>query len=200
MLTGRAPWLVIRASAMDFVPHFTVVAGAGASPEKWMLVLHGILGSGANWRSFAKSVVVARPAWGIALVDLRMHGQSQGAPPPHTVASAAADLMGLEDRMGGPVRGVLGPFVRREGRARLRRPEARPPRGGVHHRLEPWSERIDVGARNVVAALEDLPETLPSRARFFELLAERGIDRPTRRMASDVLAIERRRIFDFALI
>jgi pimeloyl-ACP methyl ester carboxylesterase len=60
-----------------------------------MLVLHGIYGSGANWRTFARKLVERRPEWGCALVDLRMHGDSQDAPPPHTVAAAAADLAAI---------------------------------------------------------------------------------------------------------
>ena len=76
-----------------------------------MLVLHGIYGSGANWRTFARRLAEQRPAWGLVLVDLRMHGQSQDAPPPHTVAAAAADLAVLTERLaaqGKPVRAVCG--------------------------------------------------------------------------------------------
>ncbi len=73
-----------------------------------MLVLHGIFGSGANWRTFARRLAEARPSWGFVLVDLRMHGQSQGAPPPHTLATAAEDLSRLATRLGLPIGGVLG--------------------------------------------------------------------------------------------
>ena len=79
--------------ASAFAPHHVLVAPTGASaPTQWLLVLHGILGSGVNWRTFAKRLVTARPEWGAVLVDLRMHGESQGAPPPHTLASAAVDV------------------------------------------------------------------------------------------------------------
>lgn len=75
------------------VPTHSLVAGD--APRAWMLVLHGIYGSGANWRTFARKLVERRPEWGCALVDLRMHGDSQDAPPPHTVAAAAADLAAI---------------------------------------------------------------------------------------------------------
>ena len=59
------------------------------------MVVHGIFGSGANWRSFARRIVQARPEWGAVLVDLRLHGESRGAPPPHTLQTAADDLVRL---------------------------------------------------------------------------------------------------------
>lgn len=94
-----------------FVPHHNLVTAAGAAPAQWMLVLHGIYGSGGNWRTFAGKLVERCPDWGLALVDLRMHGRSQDAPPPHTVAAAAADLGALAEHLGAqgkPVRAVMG--------------------------------------------------------------------------------------------
>jgi esterase len=97
--------------AAVFVPHHSLVTAPGATPVQWMLVLHGIYGSGANWRTFAGKLVERQPDWGLVLVDLRMHGRSQAAPPPHTVAAAAADLGLLTERLAGqgmPVRAVCG--------------------------------------------------------------------------------------------
>jgi esterase len=73
-----------------------------------MLILHGLLGSAANWRSFARRLVAAAPQWGFVLVDLRMHGESQNASPPHTLAAAADDLVALRETLGLPIAGVLG--------------------------------------------------------------------------------------------
>ena len=56
-------------------------------PEAWMLFLHGILGSGANWRTIAKRFIGARPRWGAVLVDLRMHGASRELAPPRPRAA-----------------------------------------------------------------------------------------------------------------
>ena len=52
----------------------TRVTAAGATPERWLLVLHGIYGSGRNWGSIARRLVDARPEWGVLLVDLRLLG------------------------------------------------------------------------------------------------------------------------------
>src|SRR5262245_3630298 len=69
------------------------VVAPDATPARFLLFLHGILGSGANWRTFARQVVAARPEWGALLVDLRLHGESVGFPPPHTVEAAAHDIV-----------------------------------------------------------------------------------------------------------
>ena len=78
------------------------------TPQRWMLVLHGIYGQGRNWGSVARRVARERPDWGIALVDLRMHGGSLGFAPPHTVRAAAADLQVLRDALSGDPAAVLG--------------------------------------------------------------------------------------------
>lgn len=88
--------------------HHTCLTAPGAHPGQWMLFLHGILGAGHNWRSFARRFVDACPAWGAALIDLRMHGASQQQPPPHSISSAAADLHALGPILPGPIRAVLG--------------------------------------------------------------------------------------------
>ena len=88
--------------------HHALVTAPGSSPDKWILFLHGILGSGDNWRGFAKRLVEAHPDWGAVLVDLRKHGRSQDLPPPHTLEAAADDLVALESALPGPVRGILG--------------------------------------------------------------------------------------------
>src|SRR4051812_24710793 len=64
--------------ADDPILAHTRVAAPGRTPERWLLVLHGIYGAGRNWGSIARRLVEARPEWGAVLVDLRMHGQSRG--------------------------------------------------------------------------------------------------------------------------
>jgi esterase len=78
------------------------------TPHQWLVVLHGIYGQGRNWGGVARRLVRARPDWGVALVDLRMHGESQGFAPPHTVRAAAADLLSLAGPLGAPPAAVLG--------------------------------------------------------------------------------------------
>jgi pimeloyl-ACP methyl ester carboxylesterase len=84
--------------------------GEGALPGSlpWLYMLHGIFGAGRNWRSIASRVVRARPPWGAMLVDLRMHGESQGFEPPHTLDECAADLEALAEDTGLFPAAVLG--------------------------------------------------------------------------------------------
>ncbi|HEX2091140.1 MAG TPA: alpha/beta hydrolase [Longimicrobiaceae bacterium] len=88
--------------------HHSRIAAPGRTPERWLLVLHGIYGSGRNWGSVARRVVEVRPEWGALLVDLRLHGQSRGFAGPHTVRASAADLDALVGHLGLPAAGVLG--------------------------------------------------------------------------------------------
>lgn len=68
------------------------VLGNGA---RVVWILHGILGSGRNWRSFASRWAAQRPAVRVCLPDLRGHGAAPRRPPPHTLDAAFADLVDL---------------------------------------------------------------------------------------------------------
>jgi pimeloyl-ACP methyl ester carboxylesterase len=96
--------------ADDGILSYTSVYERGVPPpQRWALVLHGILGTKANWRGVMRRVVAARPAWGALLVDLRNHGESKrGFAPPDTVAAAAADLERLVAHAGLHVDAVIG--------------------------------------------------------------------------------------------
>jgi esterase len=83
---------------MTFVPHHRMVAPSGAT--RLAFVLHGALGSGQNFGRFIQKLAGLRPEYRHALVDLRHHGQSSGAPPPNTLASCAADLAALARALG----------------------------------------------------------------------------------------------------
>jgi pimeloyl-ACP methyl ester carboxylesterase len=147
-----------------------------------MLALHGILGSGGNLRTLAKRLAAAAPSWGFALVDLRMHGLSQGLAPPHTTARAAGDLVLLERELPGPLGGVLGHSF--GGKVALAFAGQRRDAGAAA--LEQlWildaspSARDDraSSSRAIVALLEAMPWPLPSRERFVELVREAGHSR-----------------------
>lgn len=148
-----------------------------------MVFLHGILGSGANWRSFARAFVKERPDWGAVLVDLRLHGDSlEGFAPPHTVAAAAEDVHRLFEVVPGPVRGVLahsfGGKVALALTARVAgdlddvfvvdaTPGARPDARGSE------------STRHIVELLATLPPEFPDRNAFVQYVEERGVTRPT---------------------
>src|SRR5262249_5571246 len=104
----------------------------------------------------------------------------QGAPPPHTIASAADDLVRLGEHLGLPIAGVLGHSFggkvalaysdRRSSPAELEQvwvldasPSARPS-----------GERGDETTASIIAMLRSMPEPLPSRERFLAIVEEHG--------------------------
>lgn len=86
---------------------YTRLQGTDA-PARWMLVLHGILGSKSNWRAIVRQTLLERPRWGAILVDLRMHGASMGFAPPHTLAAVSNDLVALSQHLDLSFDAVLG--------------------------------------------------------------------------------------------
>lgn len=88
------------------IPHHTFV-GAEQAPHLAFL-MHGVLGSGHNLRSVAKRLQGARPDYRFVLIDLRYHGQSLGAPPPHELEACADDLIDLAGHLGQAPRVVIG--------------------------------------------------------------------------------------------
>lgn len=166
--------------APDFLVHHDLVTAPGKAPKRWMLVLHGILGSGANWRTFARRLAAACPDWGFVLVDLRAHGLSTSAPPPHTLLAAAEDLVRLQRHLSLPIQGVLGHSF--GGKVALALADIFPVRldqvwvldsqPGANH-----AELTSARTAAVVRMLEEMPAILPSRERFVEIVEERGHNR-----------------------
>jgi esterase len=162
---------------------------AGTLPPRLMLFLHGILGSGPNWRTFAKQVVAEQPGWGAVLVDLRLHGESQqGFSAPHTIAAAAGDVQELVSTLelgasgASRVRGVLGHSFGGKVALELARqrkrdldqlfvvdstPSARP------------SGKGSESTQHIVELLANLPSEFPDRNAFTAWIEERGVSRPT---------------------
>src|SRR5436190_12830448 len=87
---------------MAFLLSHQIVGVDTGAPRRRLFLLHGIYGSGRNWKTFATNLASARPEYEIVLVDLRNHGASQNAPPPHTIAACAEDLSELARQLGGP--------------------------------------------------------------------------------------------------
>lgn len=146
-----------------------LVTASGATPSKWMMFLHGILGSGANWRTVARRFVSARPAWGATLIDLRKHGASRGFSPPHTVSAAAGDLTGVE------ANGIVGhsfggkvalEYARSHALSHLFLVDSNP---GA--RLD---ARGSEGTVKVLEMLENLPATFPTRQAFTDHVLAQG--------------------------
>jgi esterase len=154
----------------------------GARPTAWALFLHGILGSGANWRTFARRVLAERPGWGAVLVDLPMHGQSQPMEPPYTLASCARALRALERAIPGPVRAVVGhSFGGKVALAygALREREGEPLTTIVAVDSNPGvrdEHRANEQIVTVLEALDALPVKIPSRDAFSSHLRARGLN------------------------
>jgi pimeloyl-ACP methyl ester carboxylesterase len=62
------------------IPHHLFVGAEGAPHLAFLL--HGVLGAGHNFRSFAKRLNDARPDIRFALIDLRYHGRRSLRHPP----------------------------------------------------------------------------------------------------------------------
>ena len=157
----------------------TRVAAGGAAPRSWLVVLHGIFGAGRNWTTVARGLADARRDWGALLVDLRMHGASQGFPPPHTLESCAADLAVLKDALGLPVTAVLGHSF--GGKVALAYLARRP--AGLRQvwvvDADPSAAEPDGGAWDLLRAVRALPPVFPARADLVAGLARFGFDRRT---------------------
>lgn len=162
--------------------HHELVHHEGASPRGWLLLTHGIFGSGGNWRSIARKLHKARPELGCVLVDLRNHGRSPSPPPPHDLAACAADLSELVQYLTGrgvPVVAAAGHSFGGKVVAMLRQLGATP---GVQQywmldsspsaRPQVWEERPAVLA--VLATLESLPATFASRGDFERAVTGQG--------------------------
>ncbi len=159
--------------------HALVTAGENASPARWALFLHGILGSGANWRTIARRFVQAKPDWGAVLVDLREHGGSTGRGGPNTVEACARDLVDLEPHVPGPIRGVLGHSF--GGKVALDFARTNAERLGLETLwLVDSNPGVRLGARGsestvaVVDMLRAMPEWFETRQAFIDAVQARG--------------------------
>ncbi|AKT36539.1 alpha/beta fold hydrolase [Chondromyces crocatus] len=178
--------------------HHALVTAPSTEPDQWMLVLHGILGSGANWRTFARRVVEERPHWGLILVDLRAHGLSQDPAPPHTLDAAAADLDHLVHSLGRDVRGVMGHSF--GGKVALAYVARRARAGSTLERAfvldsDPGARAVgqrDASSREVLDVLMALPQPIASREAFLEQVQAKGLSRGV----ADWLAMNVRRAED----
>ena len=170
----------------SFVPyHGMVTAPDAAPPRRWILFLHGIYGSGDNWAPFARRLTERQPLWGAVLVDLRMHGRSLTAAPPHTVSACAADLARLEGELDGEVVAVSGHSFggkvalsyagrRTTPLERLWVLDSNP--GAQPERLEQGAASGDI-AMHVLSILEQLPRHFAERAELSAFLTSHGLQK-----------------------
>lgn len=74
--------------------HYTKIK-ARNQVQTTLIFLHGIMGKGRNWQRFATDLLKQKPNIEAVLVDLRLHGESQDLPPPHTVQACGQDVVSL---------------------------------------------------------------------------------------------------------
>ena len=149
--------------------------------DRFMLFLHGILGTRANWRGIARRFVEARQGWGAILVDLREHGDSLGEPPPHTVAAAAADVSRLGESLGLRIGGALGhSFGGKVVLEWLRSRAGQPTESWVIDSTPSRTEidRGDTATSEVLSVLSTLPRRWASRDAFVSALSSAGQPEP----------------------
>lgn len=173
-----------------FVPYSQELTHPGSKPDKWIAVLHGIYGSGGNWRAFARKLCAQRPDWGVLLVDLPMHGKSQDAPAPYTLRSCAESIAALvmqREARGMAIEAILGHSFGGKVALDFRRMYSL----GLHdHELATWIVDSSPAAPKVsleedsnivvevLRILRELPETFAKRSDFIEAFTTRGIAQP----------------------
>jgi len=150
------------------------------SPERWLVMLHGILGSGGNWRGIARRLVERRPEWGVMLVDLRQHGHSEHGEPPNTLATCADDVRALVDELGN-VEAIGGHSFGGKVALATR---------ALHPFRQTWMFDSSPGARpdrasdstdtvaQLLALMERMPKTWPKREAFIDAVIAAGHPKP----------------------
>ncbi|MBK6513065.1 MAG: alpha/beta hydrolase [Polyangiaceae bacterium] len=156
-----------------------IVVADGASPQRFILFLHGVFGMGTNFRAVARAIVSREPSWGVVLVDLRGHGATPALAPPHDLGAAAGDLERLCERLaseGRPVRGVIGHSF--GGKVALALVARRPLDLLVLLDSQPGPRDEapeNDSATSVLAILESLDRPWSAREDFSAALRERGL-------------------------
>lgn len=133
--------------------------GSAAAGAPVAFLMHGILGSRRNWGTFARRLSEAFPRWRLVNLDLRNHGDTEGALPPHTVAACAADLAALAAKVGQP-RLVIGHSFGGKVALAFARDHGGP---ALHHvwALDSALDTEAVGQANEVAAVVARARALP---------------------------------------
>lgn len=151
-------------------------------PDRWIFFIHGFLGKGQNWRSFARRLVDQKPRLGACLVDLRLHGESKPMPAPHSIEAAANDIVELSKSFDEPVKSILGHSF--GAKVALKYCERAQP-NLLHAWLvdfTPWAREKNAASQtydilSLMTSLKD--EHFDSRDEFIFILTKQGIAKAT---------------------
>ncbi|CAA7033260.1 unnamed protein product [Microthlaspi erraticum] len=147
------------------------------------VLLHGILGSGKNWGTFARRLAHEFPTWQFLLVDLRCHGDSASLKKrgPHSVASTALDVLKLVGQLKLTPRVLVGHSF--GGKVVLSmveqaaKPLPRPVRAWV---LDATPGKVRAGGdgedhpRELISFLRTLPKVVTSKREVLNALIKEG--------------------------
>ncbi|ESQ38563.1 hypothetical protein EUTSA_v10028731mg [Eutrema salsugineum] len=147
------------------------------------VLLHGILGSGKNWGTFARRLAHEFPTWQFLLVDLRCHGDSASLKKrgPHSVASTASDVLKLVGQLRLTPRVLVGHSF--GGKVVLSmveqaaKPLPRPVRAWV---LDATPGKVRAGGdgedhpRELISFLRTLPKVVSSKREVLNALIKEG--------------------------
>lgn len=170
---------------MTTLAHRLVAAEGAGTPWGTLYMLHGFLGSGRNWSSFANRLVDRRPDWSIVLVDLRLHGESRQADPPHDIAACARDLAELDEAVGQPSRtAVLGHSF--GGKVALEASRFLMPRPMQTWVIDstPAPTAGNGSSHRMLRMLEESPAAFGDREEAVAWIVSGGFDEPTARWAA----------------
>lgn len=183
-------------ASLAFEEIFVPSPDRGNSTWQTAVVIHGLFGTGRNWRTPIKSLgeracqIAPRgsPGWRFLLVDLRNHGRSAEISDfrgPHSIAAAGDDVIKLVEREGG-VEAVIGHSM--GGKVALecaRRLGTRGSMEGGQKLKQVWVLDSTPGSvppsggdvEKVLSTLRSLPHPIPSRKWLVAHLQEFGYSR-----------------------
>jgi pimeloyl-ACP methyl ester carboxylesterase len=174
-MTGRLPETRFTGERPATLAHRRLHS-PGSLPDRWVLFLHGFLGAGRNWASIGRGLARARPDWGVVLVDLRLHGDSQGFAPPHTVAASATDVNSLVLRLQATETVIVGHSFGGKVALSAARSSDTALRQVWVIDSTPSAGRTEAGAARLLALLAQLPEQFDDRSELITAVRAAGFD------------------------
>lgn len=191
--------------SMCEVKGVTPIEPASGPATGYIAFVHGIMGSGTNWRAFARKLIAQTPGQGALLVDLALHGalRDEGPLVPNTVEATAQDLVARLALGGWPVDALAGhSFGGKVVSLAAQAMAADRPRT-LWILDSPPGPRIQgqgsASTLRVLASLSRLPLLHESRASFVHSLEAQGIERSVAQWLATNLKARPEGGFRFAL-